>query len=113
MTERKVLPLIYNRRAAKILKFPVTTCYQVDASKPQLIECIMPVGHNRYVDLNTGKEVNALSIQIVADEAGKDDTDKLTGKAAETVNTDEVVSLYELDKQEEAKPRKKATKKAK
>lgn len=46
----------------------------------------MPVGRKRYVDLSTGKEVNALSIQIVADEAGKEDTNLLVGGKEDVEN---------------------------
>jgi hypothetical protein len=80
-------------------------CYRVEENNPNLLKCIM-VGMDRarYVDLLTNKEVNTLSIQVVANEAGKEDTIKLTGKEAEKVNTDEIVSLYNLDKEEEKAP---------
>lgn len=52
----------------------------------------MPAGHDRYVDLSKGKEVSMLSIQILANEAGKEDTDLLVGKQPEITTLDEVVS---------------------
>ena len=61
----------------------------------------MPVGANRYIDISTNKEINALSIQLVADEAGKEDTNKLTGKETEIAN--KINNIYFDNASEEEK----------
>lgn len=60
-------------------------CYQVEDNNIDIIRCVMPVGRDRYVDLSLGKEVSMLSIQILANEAGRDDTLLVTGNQGQIV----------------------------